>query len=74
MTYNLNKTTIESTTKEDHKIMKLETEYKALFEELKGLEALGKYGTEIWGKTFKAYAETFKKVKGYNPHWARSYR
>lgn len=59
------------TDKEYAKIDKLTKLYRELFDTLKSMESIGLYGTEKWSETFKKYRETFKKVNGYYPHWAR---
>jgi len=69
-------TTIETeifsrTDAEYRKIDKLTAQYRELFKVLKALEEIGQYGTEKWTETFTKYAETFKKVNGYRPHWVR---
>lgn len=50
---------------------KLRNLYRELFDTLKAMEAIGLYGSEKWAETFAKYSETFKKVNGYKPHWAR---
>ena len=55
---------------EYREIDKKTAEYRHLFSELKALEEVGKYGSEVWMETFRKYAETFKSVNGYRPHWA----
>ena len=59
------------TEKEYAKLDKLYAKKRELFDNLKSLESVGKYGTEIWKETFTKYAVTFKALHGYNPHWAR---
>ena len=59
------------TDKEYAKLDKLTKLYRELYDTLKAMEAIGEYGTEKWAETFAKYAETFKKVNGYRPHWAR---
>lgn len=59
------------TDKEYAKIDKLTTLYRELHATLKAMEEIGEYGTEKWSEVFNKYADTFKKVNGYRPHWAR---
>jgi len=68
------KTTTDEIFKSDEeytKIDRLTAKYRKLFEALKTMEVIGEYGTEKWAETFNKYSETFKKVNGYRPHWAR---
>ena len=55
------------TEKEYRKIDKLTAKYRELAEIMKTLQ----YGSEEFNKLFAEYRETFKKVNGYFPHWAR---
>ena len=60
-----------TTDKEYAKMDKLLKKTRELFDTLKALDEVGAYGSEKWADTFAKYAETFKKVHGYRPHWAR---
>lgn len=53
------------------KIDKATAKARKLFNELTALQELGKYGSEVWNKTFAEYRVVFKKANGYAPHWAR---
>ena len=68
---NLNEELFTKSDKEYAKLDKLTKLYRELYDTLKAMEAIGEYGTEKWSETFNKYAETFKKVNGYRPHWAR---
>lgn len=68
---NLNEELFTKSDKEYAKLDKLTKLYRELFDTLKAMESIGLYGTEKWAETFTKYSETFKKVNGYKPHWAR---
>lgn len=63
---------IFSRTEEEYrKTDKLLALSRELFATLKAMEEIGLYGSAKWSETFSKYADTFKAVHGYRPHWAR---
>ena len=66
-----NETGFRKSDEEYSKEDKLLKSCRDLFDTLKALEEINAYGSEKWAEVFGKYADTFKKVHGYRPHWAR---
>lgn len=59
-------------TEKEYKAMdKLYAEKRNLFDALTAIAEIGEYGTDKWFATWEKYKTVFKKLHGYNPHWAR---
>ena len=49
----------------------LRNKTRSLFDSLKALEADGLKGSAEWNMLWSEYHIAFRKLNGYQPHWAR---